>query len=373
MTVSLGGMQGKMRWCVSRKFIRNKYQKHKSLSMQKQLTATSSFGSISGNSPRNKIRPEAVRLFHGKCNVPGIICRTQMSESPKALSCASRSTEAASMTVEAAFVFPLFLFAMLMVLGLFEALQVESEMNKALQYAARRSAVICGAVSSGSGQKTTEGETAQQDSSGEDAAKDQEAAHWIRQKMSDAAVLAMGKSMTIRYLKENGCWLDAICNEVRGISFLPSDVSGSFVNLRVSYRIRLPVSIGAVRNLSVSQGVRCRKWTGYAESGSKEDSATVYITAHGNAYHKSTSCRYLDLSIHAADRSDVKNLHNKNGGKYYPCRCSQKKSGTVYITDYGKQFHSDLSCSHLIRTVYQVKKSEAGSRHACAGCYGEDR
>ena len=48
-----------------------------------------------------------------------------------------------SFTVEAAFVFPLFLFAVLVILGFFPVLQLQVQVNHALQYAARMTAVSC--------------------------------------------------------------------------------------------------------------------------------------------------------------------------------------------------------------------------------------
>ena len=69
-----------------------------------------------------------------KDSFSGSIMRT------KALQCARPK---GSFTVEAAFVVPLFLFAMLLFLGLFQMMQVQICVSGGLQYAARTVAAAC--------------------------------------------------------------------------------------------------------------------------------------------------------------------------------------------------------------------------------------
>ena len=61
-----------------------------------------------------------------------------LKSNAKALQCVRRS---GSFTVEAAFVLPLFLFAALVVLGIFPVLLLQIQVNHGLQYAARLTAV----------------------------------------------------------------------------------------------------------------------------------------------------------------------------------------------------------------------------------------
>ncbi len=41
---------------------------------------------------------------------------------------------------------------------------------------------------------------------------------------------------------------------------------------------------------------------------------------------------------------------------------------TVYASDYGNRFHTSRSCSHLKRTVYRIPLSRAGGRRPCLDC-----
>ena len=247
-----------------------------------------------------------------------------------------------SLTVEAAFVLPLFLFAVLIMLGIFQAVQVQCGMSQALQYAARRTAVT-----------------------------------YVTGDSPDKGLGILGaRQMTVSYLKQHDAWTDAIEGGTAGISFATSDLSGEYVSLCADYRVKLPVTIWGIRSLPVSQCARARKWIGWTDSSAGDGSSAagkVYVTEYGTAYHKSLSCPYLDLSIHAVSVRDVSERRNKDGKKYSACSCSRHSSGTVYITDYGTEYHASLSCSHLSRTIHTVDQESAGAYHACPKCAGEEQ
>ena len=86
----------------------------------------------------------------------------------------------------------------------------------------------------------------------------------------------------------------------------------------------------------------------------------------------SKDCHYLDLSIHTVSAGDIDEARNANGGKYYPCSCAKHAAaGSYYVTDYGTNYHADLSCSGLKRTIREVDISEVSSMHACPKCGGD--
>ena len=47
------------------------------------------------------------------------------------------------------------------------------------------------------------------------------------------------------------------------------------------------------------------------------------------------------------------------------------ESSTVFITDYGMNYHGKLGCSKLKRTVHKVHKSEVDGKNLCSKCKGE--
>ena len=280
----------------------------------------------------------------------------------KALSRVSRRPYLrASFTVEAAFIFPMLLFLLLVFMGFFTALQVQGEMTEALQYTARKLAMQSGAAAAGAdGSDTDESDADESDASD------------LAGLLTDTVLLTRAKSMTVRYLENNGCWTEWIDGGTGAISFSSSSADGDYVYLCADYTILLPISFWGIGELPVTQAVSSRKWIGSStENAAEDDDVWVYVTATGSAYHTSLGCSYLDLSIQSVSLSEVSDLRNQNGGKYYACSCVEEEGGepdTVYITDYGTEYHASLSCSALKRTVYKIRLSEAGGYHACSKC-----
>jgi hypothetical protein len=241
-----------------------------------------------------------------------------------------------SFTVEAAMTIPLFLFAVVIILGFFPVMKVQMQVTAGLSYTSRMLAISC--------QDTEE-----------------------PQKL---VYLAKGRILFQSYFKEQGFDGDRINGKLAGVSLLESDFSGDYITLRASYRIKLPISFWKIKNLPVKQCVRSRKWTGANPDEETGEDGYVYVTPRGSAYHKSTSCSYLDLSIQSVTTAQLQTLRNKDGAIYYPCSCYQSGATSVYITDYGTQYHSSLGCPGLKRSVYKISRDQIGSRHPCNKCYG---
>ena len=105
----------------------------------------------------------------------------------------------------------------------------------------------------------------------------------------------------------------------------------------------------------------------------KTEEALVYITTYGKVYHTSLSCNYLDLSIITVNQSQVDSRRNVDGGKYYECEmCEKNELGKVFITSYGDRFHYDRNCSGLKRSITSVPLSQVGSRTLCRKCEKRD-
>lgn len=96
----------------------------------------------------------------------------------------------------------------------------------------------------------------------------------------------------------------------------------------------------------------------------------VYITPEGKAYHKDRGCHYLDLSIEKIFIEEISGVRNKDGNIYHACPLCKGAGGkrTVFITNYGNRYHGDVLCSGLKRTVEMVVISEVGDRHPCSKC-----
>lgn len=157
------------------------------------------------------------------------------------------------------------------------------------------------------------------------------------------------------------------------------DSESGILDIVVTYSYRIPYLPKVIPPLRFLQRCQSRVWTGIditdqSQEGEEEEEQIVYITPSGVAYHKSTACPYLDLSIRAVALNSVVSLRNKSGHTYARCTaCSKARTdyGTVYITDYGTNWHASLTCNLLKRTIKEVPLSKVGGRHACPKCAAE--
>lgn len=238
-----------------------------------------------------------------------------------------------SLTVEAAVIMPFVVLFLTLFLGLFRVELVEMQVNQALGYAVSELAIHAEEV--------------------------------LPQQL-------LAKKLFINELKEQGCKEVYIKNGWSGFT-LGLTERDEIIQLKVDYQICLPMNLFGKQAISVTQSATARKWTGRKETTAQSDQ-WVYVTPYGVAYHKSSACPYLDLSVWAVTRAHISTIRNQNGGIYDACNVCIKNVGdpadTIYVTDYGDLYHGSLSCSRLKRMVYRTSKEMVAGRSPCQKCYG---
>lgn len=243
-------------------------------------------------------------------------------------------TKKASITVEAAMAVPLFFFAVISLLYLMEIMAIQTSVRAGLQYAGKELAKEAYTVST-----------------------------VIPWKLEEDIVNGIGAGRLDRSIVVGGSG-GIHCQKSR-----MSAITG-IGNLVAEYEVRLPIPMFGLSPVTYRQEMKVKGWTGYEKSGFIEpDEQTVYVTETGLVYHKNYHCTYLDLSIHMVQSSQMNELRNEDGGKYYPCEhCTHGTQEGVYITDTGNRYHNSFACSGLKRTIYAVPVSEVAGKGACARC-----
>ena len=163
----------------------------------------------------------------------------------------------------------------------------------------------------------------------------------------------------------------SIAGEAKGFKCICNDINDDVLEINTYYKYELPTSIFGLNRMRVAYDIKFKKWTGYDISKGENKEELVYITKTGNVYHTSKACTHLKLSTMAIDVSEIKNMRNNSGGKYYECKgCDGKSSdgGVVYITKEGNKYHNSLRCSGLKRSVMSIAISKIGSRKRCNRC-----
>ena len=270
-----------------------------------------------------------------------VLCENQIPSCKRISWCAPWRGRG-SMTVEAALVFPLFLFGLTALLYLLVLLRVETEVGRALTDAGR--------------------ELAQNASLSKEAE-------------SSLLAAAEGKHKVKEYLSARP-GVEIIKDGADGISLLGSswNTGDSVLTLRASYQAVLPPGISWFHPIRITQTKTVRGWTGFGERqafSGEQGEKVVYVTDYGTVYHGRLNCGHLKLSIQQAAFSEVGGLRNGSGGKYAPCeRCWKDGSQTVYITAEGNRYHETLNCSGLVRGIRAVLISETGGLPPCSVCGG---
>ncbi len=234
----------------------------------------------------------------------------------------------ASLTIEAALVFPLFLYLTLGMMFFFRVLQISVQTYGAL-YAAGS------ALSLEANEEPSDAKAALYFYSA-----------LAKKKFSDQQIV-WGKA---------------------GIRWAHTDVSGDYIDLTIHYECKMPIRLLGLKNIPITQRVKMKKWTGYQEGAADGDEDSwVYVALNGTVYHLSRECTHLRLSIHTMGQGKVE------AAGYRPCERCNKRQGTAsyyYVTDEGEKYHTKLNCSGLKRTVFMVRMSQVGGKRACGRCKG---
>lgn len=239
-----------------------------------------------------------------------------------------------SMTVEASLAVPIFFFAILSFLYLFEIMAIQSAVNSGLNYAGKMVMMESYPLSV-----------------------------VYPSKIEDYMVEAIGAERLERSIIIDGS---------TGIDCTESKMSlrTGIGTLSARYEMKIPVPGFILDGLEREQTIRIKAWTGYEkEYFGVSDEQIVYLTETGMVYHKDYHCTYLDLSIQSVSKESVEDLRNSGGGKYYACLvCGGRNESSVYITNNGNKYHTSLLCSGLKRTIYTVPLSEVIGKGACIRC-----
>lgn len=263
-----------------------------------------------------------------------------------------RLREKGSMTLEAAFALPFFLFAVINLLFAVSIIGTQSRINAALHQTGNKMAFAGYLYDRAVG----------------DALPDSLAS------VALTSIYARGQVM--EYVGTDYLNQSCIMGGSGGISFAGSSImeQGDVIDIAVSYRVKPFAGIMGFDGFAMSQRYYGRAWTGYdvtqfVSDVSQED-PMVYITETGTVYHTNRNCTYLNPSVECVAAEAVGELRNQSGAKYASCEiCGGYRGvGQVYVTKYGNSYHRQINCSRLKRTIYTVPLSQVGGRGRCSKC-----
>ena len=302
------------------------------------------------------------------------LCLTDETEKEEPLRASDRSSRASpppslrgSMSLEAAAVVPLFLFFVMNLLFLFDAVRLQSGMQAAVQQAGEE---VCEAAYYLRYGKGAAGEGGEESSETGAAASLAVSETFVRNKVTT-------------YLGEAFWRHSCVVGGRAGLSFAESKIltEGDHVEIVVNYRIRPFVRVIAFPDFMMQARYCGHAWVGWTpgsglpQTSGDASESSVYVTRYGEVYHRDSGCIYLNPQVRAVPASQVSSLRSGDGSVYYPCECCRPgKGGIVYVTKEGNRYHADRNCGGIVRHITLMEDSEAeGHYRPCPKCGGEHR
>lgn len=252
-----------------------------------------------------------------------------------------------SITVESAFILPLFFFAITMIAGMLDLYHTTILVQTALCEGAKELGMYAYCISG-----------------------DRESPVGV---VNDGICMAYGTRKVRERLKEEP--LLQIVRGMEGISLLGSSYEGDMISLEAVFIYYMPADLFRSFPVRIKTEGAARAWVGYngEKYGAGEQEEMVYVTEWESVYHESVSCSYLHLSPEPVPSSSLNGRKNQYGESYRKCdKCwgEEPVQGNVYITESGNHYHSSSQCSGLTRHVKLVKKSELKNLKVCTRCGG---
>jgi len=245
---------------------------------------------------------------------------------------------AGSITIEAALIIPIFLFAALCLIYVLEIHAIQTTIRMAAHTAAK--------------------EVAQQMA----VLPDIETGLFHNNLIRAAEPEKLNRSSIVNGSKGIRCWK----TKVNALDQL---------EVCIEYKIALPFPDFVEAHLECQEIFLVKCWTGYRKGNADDRSSentVVFVTEQGSVYHTDLECSYLKLSTQFVPGDLLENLRNKDGSRYTACAgCISghfHSGGGYYVTDYGECYHSSLNCSGLKRTIYSITMEEAAGKGGCSKC-----
>ena len=261
-----------------------------------------------------------------------------------------------SMTVEASLALPLFIFFFVNIMTMFNIVKVQSDMEAALHQTGSEMSLMAfdlrfGEMSLGAAGRSS------------------------LDTLAGAAGILYAREQVGQYLGD-GINKSCVTDGFDGMTFIQSKVllGNDIIDLVVDYKVHPMISMIGFEEFGVESRYYGHAWTGYDISSGLEieetDEEMVYVTEHGEVYHRSIDCEHLHLRVQSVKFEDLSHLRNNDRKKYHACEyCGGNiGGGNVFITGYGEKYHSSINCVGLKRKIYTIPISEVGGKRPCSSC-----
>lgn len=240
----------------------------------------------------------------------------------------------AGLTVEAALVLPLFMFAVLSLISMFDIMKIKGCMDLA-------------AVEVGN----------------------QISLEYYGGYVSDVTMPIYVRQKIKVFLKNNLAEKDfeRIGKNIFVTGFSPEKEKNS-MSFRIDYKITPDFGMLGLLPIKLSATYSGHKWLGYESD--KPTEKMVFLSNTASVYHIDRNCTHMSVTIEDVLYENLNQYRNNNRQKYKSCSfCDDiENNGTVFITPEGNFYHNINNCLGLTRHIYTVPLSKVSSKNICTRC-----
>lgn len=145
------------------------------------------------------------------------------------------------------------------------------------------------------------------------------------------------------------------------------------IQVKVGYEFSCEAVFFTEVSFPVRQSLRFYPYQGETDEDSFDEETSedvVYMTEYGTVYHESRACGYLNVTVRSVSASEIAEQRNSSGRRYTLCeRCDDEEAtGTVYFSEGGTKYHLVASCPALKRTIVEKTREEVEGVPACHKC-----
>lgn len=240
----------------------------------------------------------------------------------------------ASMTLEAALVLPLFLFAVLSLLSIFDIMKIKSCMDIAVAEVGNEIAVEC-------------------------------YGGYVGDLIKPLYISFKIQSFLDKNLSEEDSEKISKDILVTDISFLEEE---NILKFRVDYKVTPDFGMLGLKPIRLHTKYYGHNWLGY--TADKDTETMVYTSNAATVYHTDKNCTYLNITVKEIPWDSVDKYRSDSGHIYQKCNlCDElENTGKVYITVDGKNYHNVENCIGLTRSIYTVPLSTLSNKKVCSRC-----
>jgi hypothetical protein len=244
-------------------------------------------------------------------------------------------TSRGSLTLEAALVVPLFFFAILSLVSLFQMKVIQTTVKGAFYSVAKEI-----------GERTY---------------------------LSPVITSKEVENKLVSYIGEERLEESLVVGGADGLSCFGSlaNWNTAQMHLVVKYQLKAPILMFNIPAVSCKETLKIKGWSGYMSEGTgSEEREVVYVAQNGSVYHKDMYCTFLNVSVRGIFASTIQDARNSSGAKYYKCETcgNDKHIGIYYVSKHGDRYHTTLNCSKIKRNVYAMPLEDAKGLGGCSKC-----